>query len=215
MEQETASVYRSRHLYLLVSLVLLILLTPLVEGLPNGHFAVDALYSLILLAAVNAVSTRRQTRLIALAVAILAIVLLWTNTGEALTLGRQAGILLFVAFNAVTIGLVLRHVVRAPAVTFDVLCAGIAIYLLIGVTWAVTYIVLDTLDPNAFKTLSASIDAGSGEFLYFSFATLTTLGYGDVVPHSLFTRTWAIMEAVTGVLYIAILVARLVSLYRS
>ncbi len=78
-----------------------------------------------------------------------------------------------------------------------------------------TYVLLDGLNPQAFEVVSANLETGWTDFLYFSFATLTTLGYGDISPDAPFVRIWAVMEAVTGVLYIAILVARLVSLYRA
>ncbi len=215
MADTTASAHRSRSLYLLASLVVLILVSPFFEGTHIGHFAVDALYSFVLLAAVYAVSDNRRIQIIALALAILAILLMWSNTADPSTPGRVTGLLLFVALNTATIGLGLRRIVLAPAVTIGILCDGIALYLLIGVTWALIYIVMDTIDPGAFEILSPTIEKGWSEFLYFSFATLTTLGYGDISPDTPFVRTWAVMEAVTGVLYIAVMVARLVSLYRS
>ena len=214
MAHKAASAHRSRSLYLLASLVLLILVSPFFEGTQIGHFAVDALYTFVLLAAVNAVSDNRRIQFIALALAILAILLMWANAADPSTPGRVAGLLLFVALNTATIGLVLRRIVLAPTVTSEIFCAGIALYLLIGVTWALIYIVMDTIDPGAFEILSPTLEKGWSEFLYFSFATLTTLGYGDISPDAPFARTWAVMEAVIGVLYIAILVARLVSLYR-
>ena len=214
MAHKAASAHRSRSLYLLASLVLLILVSPFFEGTQIGHFAVDALYTFVLLAAVNAVSDNRRIQFIALALAILAILLMWANAADPSTPGRVAGLLLFVALNTATIGLVLRRIVLAPTVTSEIFCAGIALYLLIGVTWALIYIVMDTIDPGAFEILSPTLEKGWSEFLYFSFATLTTLGYGDISPDAPFVRTWAVMEAVIGVLYIAILVARLVSLYR-
>lgn len=214
MAHKAASAHRSRSLYLLASLVLLILVSPFFEGTQIGHFAVDALYTFVLLAAVNAVSDNRRIQFIALALAILAILLMWANAADPSTPGRVAGLLLFVALNTATIGLVLRRIVLAPTVTSEIFFAGIALYLLIGVTWALIYIVMDTIDPGAFEILSPTLEKGWSEFLYFSFATLTTLGYGDISPDAPFARTWAVMEAVIGVLYIAILVARLVSLYR-
>ena len=150
-----------------------------------------------------------------MALAILTILLLWASVEDRSNLQRIGGLTLFVALNAVAIGLVFWRVVSAPAVTFDILCAGVALYLLIGVTWALTYMVLDVLDPDAFEFISLTADKGWTEFLYFSFATLTTLGYGDITPNAPFVRIWVVMEAVMGVLYVAVLVARLVSLYRA
>ncbi len=69
--------------------------------------------------------------------------------------------------------------------------------------------------PGAFAQLSPDLEQAWTQFLYFSLTTVTTLGYGDITPISPVARIWATLEAVTGVLYIAVLVARLVSLFRS
>jgi hypothetical protein len=212
---EVALADRFRSSYLLAALVLFIMLTPLFEGTRIGHIVEDGLLSLVLLATVYAASDNGRTRIIALVLAISAMLLLWTNIADPSTPGRLAGLTLYVLLNFAAIGMVLRRIVLAPTVSAEILCAGISLYLLIGVNWALTYMLIDTIDPGTFESLSLSFGKGKSEFLYFSFATLTTLGYGDISPNTPFGRIWAVMEAVTGVLYIAILVARLVSLYRS
>ena len=215
MSPEVALANRFKSQYLLASLVLFIILTPLFEGARVGHIVTDGLLSLVLLATVYAASDNRRIRIIALALATLATLLLWANIADPSTPGRLAGLTLYVVLNFTAIGMVLRRIVLAPAVTAEVLCAGISLYLLIGVNWALTYMFLDVIDPDTFKSLTLSFGTGGSEYLYFSFATLTTLGYGDISPNTPFGRIWSVMEAVTGVLYITILVARLVSLYRS
>ena len=215
MRQRKVLIHRTRNLLLLVSLVLLILVSPLFGGGDSGHFVIDALFSLVLLAAVNASSETRHIRLTAWVIALLSLGLMWANVADQSATGRLIGVSLFVALSATAIALVLRSVIKAPSVTFEVLCAGVGLYLLLGVTWALTYVLLDGVNPQAFEVVSANLETGWTDFLYFSFATLTTLGYGDISPDAPFVRIWAVMEAVVGVLYIAILVARLVSLYRS
>ncbi len=215
MRDKIPSPYQSRSLYLLVSLIVLILASPFFEGTRIGHFALDGLLFFVLLSAVNAVSDSRQIRITAFALAILAMLLMWANAADPSSPGRLTGLSLYVALSAATICLVLRRIVLAPIVDFEILCAGASLYLLIGVTWTLTYIFLDTIDPSSFEALTPALEKGWTEFVYFSFATLTTLGYGDISPDTPFVRIWAVMEAVTGVLYIAVMVARLVSLYRS
>lgn len=86
-----------------------------------------------------------------------------------------------------------------------------------GLTWASVDILIDTMQPGSFH-VSHSQHSGDAmtysDFLFFSFATLTTLGYGDITPITTQARSFAIVEAVYGVLYSAILIARLVGLYR-
>jgi Ion channel len=216
MTYDTPSPYRSRSLYLLAALFFLILVSPAFEGTRVGHIVLDGLLCLVLLAAVNAVSDSRAIRITAFVLAILALLLMWANAAAGpLSPGRLAGMSIYIALIAATICMTLRRIILAPTVTFEVLCASVGIYLLIGVTWTLTYVVLDSINPSAFQAITPTLEKGWTEFLYFSFATLTTLGYGDISPDAPFVRIWAVMEAVIGVLYIAVLVARLVSLYRS
>ncbi len=111
----------------------------------------------------------------------------------------------------------LRFVLTAPKVDSEVLCASIAVYLLMGICWAFTYILVGKLIPDAFvfSTGGAGQSMIGFEAAYFSFVTLTTCGFGDVVPVANVARMLAVLEAVTGMFYVAILIARLVSVYSS
>ena len=93
---------------------------------------------------------------------------------------------------------------------------------MLGVSWSLAYSLIDVLQPGAFAYAHAGdTDAwrlqGSGEnsgyALYYSFITLTTLGYGDIAPVSMTARMLATLEAITGQIYLAVLVARLVALH--
>jgi len=109
--------------------------------------------------------------------------------------------------------ILLRHVIQADRVDAEMIYGAIAGYLLLGVIWAMLYTVTETLQPGSF-TLTATGDTRPwDDLLYYSFVTLTTLGYGDVLPLSSRARSLAVLEAVTGVFYVAVLVARLVSLH--
>jgi len=119
---------------------------------------------------------------------------------------------------------VLNTVLRATRVDREEVCAAVCFYLMLGIWFATAYAFVDRLDlqPAAFsRDLISARDgyrAGGGAFgelLYFSYVTLTTVGYGDLVPTHPITRNLAVFEALTGQLYLAILLARLVSLRTS
>ncbi len=94
------------------------------------------------------------------------------------------------------------------------LVGAICIYLLLGSVWSSLYAGLFTIDPAAFSGVPEGVGfLSSGEWLYFSFVTLTTLGYGDIVPVSQTARTLAFVQAIVGQFYMAILVAGLVGAY--
>jgi hypothetical protein len=98
---------------------------------------------------------------------------------------------------------------RGP-VTRVSLQAAIAVYLLFGTTWANAYVIAIQQDPHAFQSTISMSSSSSEEWMYYSFVTLTTLGYGEITPRSQVARSLAIAEALVGQLYLAILIARLV-----
>jgi hypothetical protein len=102
-----------------------------------------------------------------------------------------------------------RHAFRSGAVNAERIFAALDAYLLAGLVFGVGYWVLSRLDPTAFNEATMSLTRAT----YFSFVTLGTLGYGDIVPKSELAQSLAIVEAVGGQMYLAVLIARLVSLY--
>ncbi len=116
---------------------------------------------------------------------------------------------LFVLAALVTIN---RTIFSVKKVNGDTIKGGISVFFLIGIVWALVYNIVYLLDANAF---SASIEATNllDSMFYFSFTTLTTLGYGDITPVSDLARTLANLEAITGMMYPSIFIARLVGLY--
>ena len=117
------------------------------------------------------------------------------------------------ALNFFVGAIILYKVSTAPKIDLDILSGALGLYLLIAITWAVSFAVIEILAPGSFVAGETPIHWS--RYLYFSLTTMTTLGYGDLVPTGSFARIWATMEAVTGTLYIAVLVARLVGLYRN
>ena len=111
---------------------------------------------------------------------------------------------------------VLRHTFRDARITADRVRGGILAYILLGLMWCVAYQLVETLVPTAFRFPDAHVPAGPGrlshDLVYYSFVTLTTVGYGDITPVHPVARTLAMVEALAGQLYPAILIARLVSL---
>ena len=102
-----------------------------------------------------------------------------------------------------------RHALRSGAVDAERIFAALDAYLLAGLVFGVCFWLLGRLDPLAFNETDLSLARAT----YFSFVTLGTLGYGDVVPRSELVQSLAIVEAVGGQMYLAVLIARLVSLY--
>jgi hypothetical protein len=209
-------VYRFSTVQLLIALAVLLVCAPFVEEVEGGHLILSALFSLVLLAAVIAVADRKRTLLIALFFAVPAITARWTNHFRPDLVHPAVFLVFAILLLAYVIAYLLRFVLRAPVVTVEVLCASIAAYLMLGLMWTVAYWLVDQLTPGgafSFNT-NRSVQSMNGfTGFYFSFITLSTVGYGDITPVSRIARWLAAMEAMTGLLYVAVLIARLVSVY--
>ena len=118
----------------------------------------------------------------------------------------------------------LRSVLEQRQVTGETISMAISVYLLMGMTWAMLYFAIFEVNPQALSfqqfpglpvAVTSSGHANLPLFVYFSLSTLSTLGFGDIMPVSLPARYAAVAEGITGQLYLAILVARLVSMQLS
>jgi hypothetical protein len=203
---------------LLIALLLLFICAPFVEEIEGGHYILSLLFSLVLLAAVLAVADRKRVLVIAIVLAIPAIGGRWINHFRPDLVPPAVFLISGLILVAFVVGNLLRFVLRAPSVTVEVLCASISAYLMLGLTWTMAYWLVDQLTPGgafSFNTNTGEHSMNAFTGFYFSFVTLSTVGYGDITPVSKIARMLATMEAMTGLLYVAVLIARLVSLYSS
>ena len=201
---------------LLIALGVLLICAPFVEELRGGQLILALLFSLVLVAGVFAVSDRKSTLAIALILAVPAIAGRWINHYRPDLIHPSVFLICSLMLLAFVIAHILRFVLRAPVVTVEVLCASVAAYLMLGLMWTVAYWLVDQLTPGgafSFNTHGGGQSINGFTGFYFSFITLSTVGYGDITPVSRFARWLAALEAMTGLLYVAVLIARLVSLY--
>lgn len=122
--------------------------------------------------------------------------------------------IIFTLYLGVAIYLILKDVSRSQKVTIDTIRGSVCVYLLIGFVWALLYGIVASINPNAFKP-SIIVEEGFGKVVYFSFTTLTTLGYGDILPIDPLAKMLTNLEAIIGQLYPSVLIAILVSDYIS
>src|SRR5438093_7391926 len=201
---------------LLIALALFFIWAPFVEEIEGGELIVSGLFSLVLVAGVLAVADRKRVLVIALVLAVPAVGGRWINHFRPDVVPPAVflvGGLILITF---VIAHLLRFILRAPSVSTEVLCASISAYLMLGLMWTMAYWLVDQLTPGgafSFNTNAGTRSINGFNGFYFSFITLITVGYGDITPVSKVARMLAAMEAMTGLLYVAILIARLVSLY--
>jgi voltage-gated potassium channel len=201
---------------LLIALSILIIAFPFIEKLDTGNFIISILFTLVMVAAVLAVARRRMILVIAAALAVPTLLFRWLNQYWPALIPAELFLISGIAFILFVIINLLRFILRASSVTGDVLCTAISTYLMLGLLWTLAYWLVAELVPNAFAFNVASVSDTSMQgfnSLYFSFVTLGTVGYGDISPVASSVRMLAVAEAITGLIYMSVLIARLVALY--
>ncbi len=200
----------------LAAMVLLLFANPFLEGMEHGHLVEASLVTLVLCMGVLAVGGRRRTLVMAITLAAPAFAGNWAHHLWPAAWTAQVSFAARILFLAFIVANLLSFILRAPRVNSEVLSAGISIYLLLGVIWAIAYALVASVDPKSFNfsvpPTASTVMAGFNA-IYFSYITLTTVGYGDITPVSNAARMLAITESISGTLFVGVLIARLVSLY--
>jgi len=210
-------------IYVLVLTVLVQFLYPIsVSDSPWVLIAYQIFYISLFVAGIYLVSSNRLTMWL-----LIIATLLWLIAGSTyafrsdLLWANYLVYLVLIFFQSALVVILVRFIFRTTAVNRDVLLAAIAVYLLMGAVFVSVYGIIETATWFPEQTTHAFVDGlheYDGEFpwqsfVYYSYATLTTLGYGDILPVTFWARSAATFEAVVGVLYTAVIVARLVGLY--
>jgi ion channel len=218
-------VTRRRHLprlppfqYLLLSLLALMLLLPFVPQSPAGVAIFLTGVCAVLVTGVLAAGVTHQRRALALGLALSTVACLGAYTLLPVPGLGLAARLTFLAFHVYITWSLLRTLLDHPTVQRNTLYGAVCTYLLVGVVFATLYAVLEEVHPPALAGSPGRPGATQllpADLVFFSFMTLTTVGYGDITPISAEARLVAVFEAVVGVFFLAFLVARLVALYRS
>jgi hypothetical protein len=206
--------------FVLAALLVLLVSFPFLEEMARPTLLV-AVVAVVFTAAVIAVDAGRTRVGNAITIAVVQITV--TVVGAGLTPGSRAyqcAAGLALAATAVLIVYciycVLRYLLQSFSITRDQLYAGISVYLMLGFAFGSVYYLVSTLKPDCFAVNSAKLAADANpDLMYFSFVTLATLGYGDITPVAHVTRALAELEAMVGMLYIAVFMARLVTLVES
>lgn len=216
--------FRGKYGHLLAALVVLIASSPMTI---RGRFwsaLLSAVFGVVLLASIYAASPRRRTLAAGLVLALAELA-----TDDLVNFRGMTGLvplhyavaLLILLYAAKTI---LQAVLEDAVVTARTLKAALCVYLLIGLGWTYLYDLIDLASPGSIRFSHLPTDSTNlgmilrdrhQQLIYFSYCTLTTLGYGDVVPINGFARIAACIEAIVGQVYLAVLIGRLVGLHVS
>lgn len=207
---------------LLVSLLIFVGCFPLMLGGLVSRFIGFLVFMTILVSGTMTTSKSRLHHTISIGLAISALGLQagWLATGNVTLLASVA--IIFSAFCIYTALVILRHVLAFGPVFVERIHAALSVYILLALFWAGTYVLIEIVQPGSFSfSANAGVSAISpgtallAHMIHFSIATLTSTGYGDIVPVAPLARSLSQLEQLMGVFYIAVLISRLVGLYHS
>ncbi len=220
MLSDTIQARRTRMLshrcaYLFYAQVLLFVVMPFLGTSEWGRIVINLVNLVIMITAVTSMGRSRLALATALLLALPALALAATGIvmGEirylVVSWGFSAGVYVLALVS------LMRYIFSVEEMTTDKLYGAASAYLLLGVLWAYLYALLERVYPGSFAIAGAPTrEANLMDLIYFSFTTFTTTGFGDIVPVLRHAQMLVILEQVTGVLYVAILIARLAAIYQ-
>lgn len=187
----------------------------------DRHLFWALVLTVCLLVCLYLAASRRSELFLGTAVAAMAVLLSWMSVLSAESVPLTIPVLSYVVFFALVTAFLVRFLFRSDTISEEMIFASVCLYMIVGLLWSFIYFLIEAGFPGSFSNVHA-IEAGTEapfaaliDLIYYSFVTLSTLGYGDIAPITRVARSWAIVEALTGQFYLAIVVARLVGLHIS
>jgi len=204
-----------RFFILLVLILATIVLTPFLDDFIETRILMDILLTVIFIALILAIRSKRSQLIIGSFLALPLIISTWSFYFVQLTSISLMTMIFGALFFSYAVKNILHIVVKSEKVTQETIFAAVVAYLLIALMWAYLYMILEIVIPGSFSVPERSIRAETMQFEYFSFVTITTLGYGDIIPLTNKASALALLEALIGQIYLVVLVAWLVGMHVS
>jgi voltage-gated potassium channel len=205
----------NRFLILLVLILSTIVLTPFLDDFFRTKILMDIFLTILFFGIIFAIRSKRSHLIIASILVLPLILSTWS-----IYIYESTHISIFTRiFGALFFGyaviIILQMIARSTDITRETIFAAVVAYLLIALMWAFLYMILEMVAPGSFSVPDKSIRVETMQFEYFSFITITTLGYGDITPLTNRASALTLLEAIIGQIYLVVLVAWLVGMYVS
>lgn len=212
---EKISIYQSKFLHVLLSLIIYFVASPFLTANHASNAIISLIFSVLILVSINATANKKYLLISSIFFGALSLITYLQMIFHFVSLNVEV---VHYAMIAIFLFIINYAVIMAVAVerevTPDTLFGAISAYLLLGLTWSYVYLIIQACDPNAFNDhlMGLTIRDKLQHFIYYSFVTLTTVGYGDIVGVSNVARMVSWFEAVTGQIYLAVWISQLVGL---
>ncbi|MHB1948340.1 MAG: ion channel [Gammaproteobacteria bacterium] len=213
--KDRKTILKSKYFYLLISLILFFLVNPFLVDNHISNLIIVTFFLFIIFFSSYKVAHHPYLIVLTLIIALLSFgsysYVLWVNPSD---MAYGVHFIFSILFLSLITFFVISSLMRQHEITADTLFGAICGYLLIGFTWSFIYLLIVTIDPASFsihvdhEPARARID----HFIYYSFVTITTIGYGDILALKSVARTFSWLEAVIGQVYLAVWISQLVGL---
>jgi voltage-gated potassium channel len=206
---------KGRFMKLLGLLLGMLLMVPLMEEVFQVRALGEFFFSAVMCYATYSFNRNRRLLAAAGALALPAIVAIWLYRFLPVSWLAVCGNLFGMAFLAILTTAILIYIFSQEDIDADMIAGAIVAYLLMALMWSLIYGLIEAARPGSFQLADGTVFFRRELFTYFSLVTITTVGYGDVVPVTPVARAFANLEAVVGQLYLVILVSWMVGMYVS
>ena len=206
---------KERYFILLCLILGLIVIVPILDRFVAARIFLDIFLTAIVITMVYTISHSKGLVIAGLCLALVIMVSSWSqyfipNKGIA-----AVGMITGNFYVGLVISCILSYIIKSDEVNLETIYEAILLYLLAALWWAFTYAFLELVDPGSFNIELDRPQQYLSTFQYYSFVTITTLGYGDIAPISEVAKAFSILEAVVGQLYLVVAVAWLVGMHVS
>jgi len=201
---------KERFLILMGLMMALMILGPILEHFVRIRVLIDVFLTAIVLSMLYTITQKKHLLYLGGSLAIIMLLSLWLKYFIGFEVFARLSIMVGILFTLFVTTQTLTFIMKSETVTREVVYAAMLVYFLLAQLWALVYTFLDLIDPASF-----SLPGGQGDFLlfeYYSFVTLTTLGFGDITPLTKVAKAFSVLEAVVGQLYLVVVVAGFVGM---
>ena len=196
---------RDRFLILMVLIMSLLIIGPLLEPFVAVSNVIDVFMTAIVICMLYIITNRKQLLYFGGVLASIMILTMWLDNFFEHDIFSTASMICGILLTIVVTKNTLMFIIKSETITREVVYAAMLLYILIAQLWAMVYMLLYLIEPATFN-----LPGGQGnllEFEYYSFVTLTTLGFGDITPQTNVAKMFSVLEAVVGQLYLVVVIA--------
>jgi len=202
-----------RSSLLLILILLKFILGPFLQGFIGIDIIMDVLLSLILISGIYAISEKKLVLVIGLLIALPTIVAQWSFYFLKIPYLELVHTAFGAFFFAYVLIITISYLFKEKNVTVEVITSAVSVYFLIGLTWTYIFLLLEIIHPGSFVLVPEAQLKNIEQLFYYSFVTLTTIGYGDITALTAPAGSFSALEAMMGQIYLAVLVGRLIGMY--